>query len=400
MDKKIIQHCYRAHKRIFSSTQRATLFAETKGTCSHPICDSRFFDAREPVIHHLIQHCRGGSTIVENGLLVCDRCHRLFHDGFVPRRLAFTIKGHLHNNKTGIPKRTDFSAEHLIYYINDIKKTSVLPNEKFKRLNNIIIYANFLPTELERYHVFIYALFAKASVLNDGVSPLRSTLDHMLVSMNYRRRWAQLLAAKAFRYACQVKDYPAMVHALHVRSVCYNARSRPKQAATEFGKALNHLEASKSMINKEKYQLLKARLLREKGVCLAKNLQTSTKAEKEIIKSFEISKAVGEPHNIDDSLIRCAEGYIYLDNVSKASLYLDKLYNNWPRMDANLKVITMKMAAKIELAKNKMENAEEIINRGAEWSSINNLHHQSYHFARLNSHIKLGLLDGRRCFIT
>ena len=119
MDKKIIQRCYRAHKRIFSSTQRATLFAETKGTCSHPICDSRFFDAREPVIHHLIQHCRGGSTIVENGLLVCDRCHRLFHDGFVPRRLAFTIKGHLHNNRINPKfKQIFFSSPRIINFID------------------------------------------------------------------------------------------------------------------------------------------------------------------------------------------------------------------------------------------------------------------------------------------
>ena len=79
------------------------------------------------------------------------------------------------------------SADELVIQTERIKfDHNLTVNEKFRRLNNILIIGNFLPSRNARYFVFIHAIAAKVSTLNDGTSPLRSNIDTMLISMNYR----------------------------------------------------------------------------------------------------------------------------------------------------------------------------------------------------------------------
>jgi hypothetical protein len=76
------------------------------------------------------------------------------------------------------------------------------------------------------------------------------------------------------------------------------------------------------------------------------------------------------------------------------------LYGNWSRLHPHLKAITMKMDAKLGLAQNRKNHAEEIIEKGLEWSIKNQFHHQSYHFSRLRWNIKRDFCDNRQKIIT
>lgn len=399
MDKKIIQPTLRDPIRTYTGAANNELVSECGGRCSHPMCDYSYLSLRA---HHVINHARGGLTIKPNGLMLCTKCHRLLHDGFVPQRLAFFFKYRIvsSRNESLVIDRT--TADELVNQAEEIKADKNLNvNEKFTRLNDILIAANFLLSRNARYFVFINVIAAKVSILNDGASPLRSSLDAMLISMDYRRKWAQVLAANAKRYAEEIKQHWLALYFIHSPAVGFNARNRFKNAVNEFQRALDFLETMpKSKGSENKAQQLRSRLLREMAVCRAKKAQNSTKAKSEILTSLDMAEAIGETHNVDDALVRCVEGPIYLGELSKAEIYLDRLYGNWARLNPHLKAITMKMDAKLALAENKANHAEEMIDKGLKWSMQHQFHHQSYHFSRLNWNIKLKFQDKRDRIIT
>jgi len=345
---------------------------------------------------------RGGLTIKPNGLMLCARCHQMLHDGFIPQRLSFLLKYWITSGKSEPLIIEKVSADELVIQAEKIKNDRELSvNEKFTRLNDILITANFLPSQNARYFVFINTIAAKVSTLNDGTPPLRNSLDAMLTSMDCRRKWAQRLAANARRYAKEINHHWLALYFIHSRAVGFNARNLFNYAVNEFRKALNFWETiPKSGSNQDEAQQLKSRLLREMAVCRAKETQNSEKAKSEILTSLAMAESIGETHNIDDALIRCVEGFTYMGNLPKAEIYLDRLYGNWPRLDPNLKAITMKMDVKLALAQNRTEYTGEVIEKGLEWSLKHRLYHQSYHFSRLKWNINLKFKDNRQRIIT
>ncbi len=399
MNRKLVKPTLRDSRRTFSGEELRQLLHECRAHCSHPMCDYPHLSLRA---HHIIQHAYGGLTVNPNGLMLCTNCHRRLHDGFIPTRLAFLIKNWLSSGEASpLPLNTISPDEMVAQAEKTTNDISLSANVKFTRLNDILIAANFLPSRNARLFVFVNVLASKTKTLNDGVSPLRSTLNAMLISMDNRRAWAQMVAASALRYAKEINHHWLGVYFIHSRAVGFNARNRFDRAVAEFRKALNFLDHFPSpQKHSSEVQILESRLLREMGVCMAKNSQSSTKGKKNILASFEMANAIGDTHNIDDALIRCTEGFIYLNDIPKAERYLQKLYGNWPRLDSNLKAITMKMNAKLALAQNETTCAEDIISQGSEWCSKYHLHHQSYHFARLGWHISLRLDDNRAKIMT
>jgi hypothetical protein len=398
MDKKIIHPDLRDPMRTYSGVPQQELTTECSGRCSHPMCDYSYLSIKA---HHIIHHARGGLTVRPNGLMLCSKCHQLLHDGFIPQRLAFLIKYWVASGREVPLEVQEVSADELVSQAENIKDDKKLsPNEKFTELNDVLIKANFLPSRNTRYYVFINTIAAKVSILNDGVSPLRSELSAMLVSMDYRRKWAQILAANGSRYAREINHHWLNLYFIHSRAVGFNARNSFKGAVREFKEALNALDGipiSKRYQNEA--QQVRSRLLREMAVCRAKEKPKSRKAGREILTSLDMAEAVGNSHNIDDALVRCVEGFIYLDEFPKAELYLSRLYENWTRLDDHLKAITMKMDAKLSLAPEKISHAEGLIEKGLKWSLKHKFHHQVYHFSRLNWNIKLKFEDKRQIFI-
>lgn len=219
--------------------------------------------------------------------------------------------------------------------------------------------------------------------------------------MDYRRKWAQILAANASRYAREINHYWLNLYFIHSRAVGFNARNGFEDAVKEFKEALNALDRIPiSKRYQDEAKQVKSRLLREMAVCRAKEKPKSWKASREILTSLDMAESVGNSHNIDDALVRCVEGFIYLDELSKADLYLSRLHENWTRLDDHLKAITMKMDAKFSLALKRISRAEELIEKGLKWSLKHKFHHQVYHFSRLNWNIKLRFADKRQIFIT
>ncbi len=399
MDKKIIHPDLRDPIRIYSGLLKQELTAKCGGRCSHPMCDYSYLSLKA---HHIIHHARGGLTVRPNGLMLCSKCHQLLHDGFIPQRLAFLIKYWVGSGREVPLEVQEVSADELVGQAENIKDDKKLsPNEKFTKMNDVLIKANFLPSQNARYYVFINTIAAKVSTLNDGVSPLCSDLGAMLVSMDYRRKWAQILAANASRYAREINHHWLNLYFIHSRAVGFNARNSFEDAVEEFKEALNALDRIPiSKLYQNEAKQVKSRLLREMAVCRAKEKPKSWKASREILTSLDMAEAIGNSHNIDDALVRCVEGFIYLDELPKAELYLSRLYENWTRLDDHLKAITMKMDAKLSLALKRISHAEELIEKGLSWSLRHKFHHQVYHFSRLNWNIKLKFEDKRQIFIT
>ncbi|MBW3019568.1 HNH endonuclease [Candidatus Woesearchaeota archaeon] len=399
MDKKIVHPQYRDPIREYTGKLLKELVAEAGKRCSHPSCDSQYLSLNA---HHIIYHARGGPTNRLNGLLLCKRCHKLLHDGLIPQRLVYIIKNWILSSRTAPLPISNISAEELESKSDSIANDkSLTVNEKFSELNDILIAANFLPSKSSMFFVFVNTIAAKVRILNDGTYTLRSSLDNMLISMDHRRKWAQILAANAFRYAEEIKYQWQSLYLLHSRAVGFNARNKFSYAVNEFKNALAYLENMRvSNDKKNEAKQVKTRLLREMAVCRAKEKHRSTKAKNEFQLSFDMAHSIGELHNIDDALVRCVEGSIYLGELSSAETYLDKLYLNWPRMDNHLKAITMKMDAKLSIAQNRMDNAENLIEKGLNWSSDHGFYHQMYHFKRLEWQMKLEFKDNRQRIIT
>ncbi len=399
MDKKIIHPALRDPIRTYSVGFNDELITECSGQCSHPICDFSYLSLKA---HHIIHHARGGLTIKPNGLMLCTRCHRLLHDGFIPQRLAFSIKYWISSGRKAPLIINQTSADELVSQAEKIKfDNSLSVNARFTLLNDLLIAANFLSSRNARYFTFINIIAAKIGVLNNGTSSLRSSLNAMLISMDCRRKWAQILAANATRYAKEINHHWLALYFTHSRAVGFNARNRFGNAVNEFRKALNLWDTiPKSRSRHDEAVQIKHRLLREMAVCRSKKTQNSTKAKSEVLTSLDMAEAIGDHHNIDDALVRCVEGLIYLNELSRAEVYLDRLYGNWERLDNHLKTITMKMDARLALAQNRTNRAKEMIEKGLKWSLKYRFHHQSYHFKRLDWNMKLVFQNKRQSIIT
>lgn len=63
--------------RLFDPLEKEVIWNRDRGTCQCPSCERpdravSFADAR---VHHVVEHCAGGQTKLENGVLVCPECH-------------------------------------------------------------------------------------------------------------------------------------------------------------------------------------------------------------------------------------------------------------------------------------------------------------------------------------
>lgn len=63
--------------RRFDALEREVIWNRDRGQCQNPNCPRpnhsvSFRDAR---MHHILEHCVGGETILKNGILICPECH-------------------------------------------------------------------------------------------------------------------------------------------------------------------------------------------------------------------------------------------------------------------------------------------------------------------------------------
>jgi hypothetical protein len=349
----------------------------------------------------MIYHSRGGITRRENGLMLCHNCHLRLHDGFIPLRLVFAFKQDLLRGGSDSPVAAELCTDGLLDEVRRIRESPLTPSAQFTLLNDILIDANSLRSIPGRNMVFVHVLLAKASVLNDSTPPIRATLESTLASMDNRRAWAAALASKAAKYARMLGDAWLCARGLHVIAVCYNARNRFGSAVAAHRRVLGYVgEAHWGKVLRERTEMFRGRVLREMGVCRAKQTARSTAARGNVLASLEVARAIGARGDIDDALVRCCEAATFLGDLKKARAYLDELYGVWSRMNANHKAITVKLDARLAMAAGASSVAEERIEQGRQWCASNGIHHQAYHFARLAWNLERGSLRHRRAFIT
>lgn len=97
INKKTIPLKSRDQTRNYSGIILQELLLNAGYRCSHPYCDSPYFSLNA---HHIIFHSHGGLTVKLNGLILCARCHRLLHEGPIPRQLAYNIKYWIDSGRT------------------------------------------------------------------------------------------------------------------------------------------------------------------------------------------------------------------------------------------------------------------------------------------------------------
>lgn len=63
--------------RVFDSLEREVIWYRDRGQCQNPSCSrpERRVAFRESHIHHIVEHCAGGETVLRNGILICPECH-------------------------------------------------------------------------------------------------------------------------------------------------------------------------------------------------------------------------------------------------------------------------------------------------------------------------------------
>jgi hypothetical protein len=63
--------------RGFDALEREVIWNRDRGQCQHPSCarPGHRVPYREATIHHVIEHTAGGSTTLQNGVLICPECH-------------------------------------------------------------------------------------------------------------------------------------------------------------------------------------------------------------------------------------------------------------------------------------------------------------------------------------
>ena len=61
-------------KRLFDTLEKEVIWVRDRRRCQSPDC-GRSLSFAEARIHHIDEHCTGGLTKLENGVLVCPECH-------------------------------------------------------------------------------------------------------------------------------------------------------------------------------------------------------------------------------------------------------------------------------------------------------------------------------------
>jgi len=63
--------------RCFDTLEKEVIWNRDRGLCQNPDCElpGRRVSFREARIHHVHEHTAGGPTTLQNGILVCDKCH-------------------------------------------------------------------------------------------------------------------------------------------------------------------------------------------------------------------------------------------------------------------------------------------------------------------------------------
>ena len=330
--------------------------------------------------------------------MLCPRCHRLVHDGCVPLRLAYSMKGHVH----GLPSVIDViskippTGDEILACLRAKTVCQEEPHERLRFMNDLIVLANGISSIAERDYLFATLLLQKVSILSDGTEPLRRDYTATLRAMQHRRGWANIMAANAGRYA---SGEPMLrLTAEHCRAVGYNAMRRFDQGARVHFRILQQLEAMRADKRKED-DLFLGRIMRERAVCLAKNSATSSLAPQLARQSFDLATSIGHRHDIQDALIRCCEVSMYVGEYSAASSYLDKLRENMKDLDANLKAITLKLEARLAVCTGQIVVAKGIIDAGLRHCDDARVMHQKYHFQSLDWQIQQSTTDDPRQII-
>jgi hypothetical protein len=63
--------------RCFDILEREVIWNRDRGQCQNPDCSrpNRSVSFRDARMHHIIEHCSGGETILRNGVMICPECH-------------------------------------------------------------------------------------------------------------------------------------------------------------------------------------------------------------------------------------------------------------------------------------------------------------------------------------
>ena len=64
----------RDENRCFGALEKEVIWNRDRGQCKNPDCN-RQVPFREATIHHIIEHTVGGTTTLDNGILICPECH-------------------------------------------------------------------------------------------------------------------------------------------------------------------------------------------------------------------------------------------------------------------------------------------------------------------------------------
>lgn len=397
INKKLVSLALRDPRRPFGGEILRALIDESRDRCSHPFCDTPYLSLQA---HHIIFHSCGGKTHHANGLMLCTKCHALLHAGSMPLRFVFAVKEHAKNqDEWGHVNALD--PDELIHNVDRIRAMPLTPANKFTLLNDILVDANFFPSFTASCAVLVHTLLAKAAILNDSTPPVRRTLEWTLRAMDDRRAWSQRLARSASRYARTIGDHWSAARSLHVIAVCYNARDRFAASVSGHRRVLRYIsESTFPRAERERLETFRARILREMAVCMAKDTPRSTAAAGRVQESLEVACSIGHPHDIDDARIRCCETATFLGDWRQADMSLQQLYENWTRMDPNLKAITMKLSARLAIVRGNESAAWEAIEQGRRFCESHGIQHQAYHFARLAWNLAAKLPEPRQRILT
>jgi len=63
--------------RGFDILEREVIWNRDRGQCQNPDCSrpNRSVSFRDARMHHIVEHCSGGETVLRNGILICPECH-------------------------------------------------------------------------------------------------------------------------------------------------------------------------------------------------------------------------------------------------------------------------------------------------------------------------------------
>lgn len=80
--------------RLFDPLEKEVIWNRDRGLCQNPRCErpDRRVPFREATIHHIIEHTVGGTTTLQNGVLICPECHRERDE---MQRLASHFQGYI-----------------------------------------------------------------------------------------------------------------------------------------------------------------------------------------------------------------------------------------------------------------------------------------------------------------